>query len=88
MPEEDLRAGQVEEPEEVSDVVFPTGDEPSGVVEPGKEAFDLPTATIATEGAAILRRPSAGAIGRDHFDAVLVAQLRIQEVTVVAAIAD
>jgi len=88
MPEQDFGAGELEEGAKVLDVVFPASDEASGVVEPGEEAFDLPTPAIAAEGAAILAGPVPGAIRRDHLNAVLIAQLRVQDVAVVAAIAD
>ena len=33
--------------EEVFDVVFPSGDEPAEVVQPGKEPLDLPASLVA-----------------------------------------
>ena len=88
MPEQDLRAGELEQAEEIADVVFPASDQPARVVEPGKEAFDFPAATIAAEGPTVLGGTAARAIGRDHLDTVLVAELRIEQVAVVAAIAN
>ena len=69
-------------------MVFPAGDGPARVVEPGEEPFDFPAAAIASEGPPILRRPSARAVGRDHLDAVLVAELGVEPVAVIAAVAD
>ena len=88
MPEEDLGTRQLQEAEEVADVIFPAGDEPARVVEPGEEAFDLPAAPVTPQRTAILRRAAARAIRGNHLDAVLVAQLGIQQVTIVAAVAD
>ena len=51
MPEEDSGTGEMQHAEEVLDVVFPAGDEPSGVVQPGKEALDLPPAAVAAQAA-------------------------------------
>ncbi len=88
MPEQDFGAGELKQSEEVTDVVLPARDEASRVVEPGKETFDAPAASVASEGAAILCGPAPRAIGRDHLDTVLIAQLCIEEVAVVAAVAD
>ncbi len=44
MPEHDVCTREVQHSEKVVDVVFPTGEKPAGVVEPGEEAFDLPAA--------------------------------------------
>ena len=88
MPEEDLGARQLQEAEEVGDVVFPAGDQASRVVEPGEEALDFPAPPIAAERTAILRGAAPGPIRRDHLDPVLVAELRVQVVAVIAAVAD
>ncbi len=48
MPEQDAGAREVQHPEKILDVVFPAGDEPAGVMEPGKEALDLPAAPATT----------------------------------------
>ena len=45
MLEQDAGTREVQHPEEVLDVIFPAGDEPAGIVEPGKEPFDLPAAS-------------------------------------------
>ncbi len=69
-------------------MVLPSDDEPTRVVEPGKEAFDLPATTVAAERSAVLGAAPARAIWRNHLDAVVVTQLRVQEIAVVAAVAD
>jgi hypothetical protein len=48
----------------VVDVAFPTSDDAATLVEPGEEAFRLPTAARAAKRAAVLGAGSA--IGRDH----------------------
>ena len=88
MPQQDLCARELEKAEEVPDVIFPAGNQASRVVEPGEEAFDLPAPAVPPQGAAVLGTASPRAIGRDHFDAVVVAQLRIEQVAVVPAVAD
>jgi hypothetical protein len=89
MPEEDSGAGQLQHAEEVLDVILPAGDQPTGVVEPGKEAFDLPPTASPTQGASILGRcATAAAMPSDHLDAVLRAQELIERVAVVATVAD
>ena len=55
MPEQDAGAGELQHAEEVLDVIFPAGDEAAGVVEPGKEAFDLPAAASRAQRPAVLR---------------------------------
>jgi hypothetical protein len=90
MPEQDARARQVQHPKEVLDVKFPAGDEPTGVMQPGKEALDLPATPTSPKGSAILgaRAATVDAVCRDHLDAIALAQQRIEGITVVAAIAD
>jgi len=58
-------------------------------MEPGKQAFDLPTTTDAPQGTIVLgheatKRP----MRRDHCNVVSVAQVHIERVIVVLAIAD
>lgn len=88
MPEQDLRAGELDQAQKVADVIFPAGDEASRVVEPGKEAFDSPAAAIAAQRTSVLGGLAASAVGRDHLDPVAIAELDIEQVAVVAAVAD
>ena len=90
MPEQDAGARELQHPEEVFDVVLPAGDEPPGVVQPGKEALDLPPPSSPTQRASILGPPATaiGLVGGDHLDAVPVEQQRVERIAVVAAIAD
>jgi len=54
MSAQDEEAGEVGEAEEVFDVIFPSGDEPAVVLQPGEEALDLPSAAIAAQCAFVL----------------------------------
>ena len=59
MPKQDLRAGELEKAQEIADVIFPAGDQSARVVEPGKEAFNLPATTVPAQGPAVLGAASA-----------------------------
>ena len=75
---------------EVFSMVFPASNEAPRVVQPGKESLDLPAAAIAAQGAAILGRRvhAAHVVGRNQFDAVVVAQLPIQSFAIVGPVPD
>ena len=47
MPEQDVKAGELNKAEEVLDVIFPSGDEAAEVVHPNEEPFHSPAPTIA-----------------------------------------
>jgi hypothetical protein len=47
MPEQDVKAGELNKAEEVVDVVLPPGDEAAEVVHPSEEPFHFPPSTIA-----------------------------------------
>jgi hypothetical protein len=65
-------AGELHESEEVFDVVFPSRDEPSEVVHPGEEPFDLPSFLVAAELAPVLGLAPVAAVRGDHLDAVFL----------------
>ena len=70
-------------------MTFPASDDAPVVMEPGEETFDLPPAARAAKwsavlGAAATIRPML----RDQLDAVGLAQVGIQAVAVVTAVAD
>ena len=50
-----MKAGKVDEAEEVLDVVFPSGDEAAEAVHPGEEPLHLPSSSVAAELTSILR---------------------------------
>src|SRR5918993_199641 len=90
MPEQDAGTGKLQHPEKVLDMIFPAGDESPGVVEPGKEAFDLPATPTASKWPAILGGGAAAVafMRGDHLDAVTLAQHRIERIAVVPAVPD
>src|SRR6186997_2255114 len=90
MPEEHSRAGELNHAEEILGVILPTGHGPSGVVEPGEEAFHLPTAPTPAERAAVLSGwPAASpAMRGDHLDAVPLAEQGVERIAVIAAVPD
>ena len=84
-----MKAGEVDEAEEVFDVVFPTGDESAEVVHPGEEPLHFPASAIAAQFASILGRAFATAPVRcDQFDAIFGGELFIKRVRVVGFVAD
>ena len=68
---------------------FPAGHDATGVVKPGKEAFDLPAPPRAASGPAVLRaRFAVRVMPRDHLNSVGRPQVRIEPITVIPPIAD
>jgi hypothetical protein len=57
-------------------------------MQPGEEAFDLPTAADASERTPVLRARAAVPIRGDHFDPIRAHQRVVERIAVVAAIAD
>ena len=90
MPEQDARTRELQHPEEVGDVVLPARHEPTRVVEPGEEPFDLPAPSATAEGPPILGRRAAPAVTMrgDHLDVVAFPEQRVERITVVSAVAD
>ena len=89
MPEQDLHATQAHHAEEVLDVVLPTDDQPTKVMQPGKESFHSPTPAVPPQRATVLCGFAAlSAMGCDHLDAIALGQISIQAVTVVGFVAD
>ena len=65
MPEQEVKARELNKAEEVLDVVLPSGNEAAEVVHPGEEPFHFPARTVATQLSSIrvwLRRCRLGAI--------------------------
>src|ERR1700693_537181 len=56
MAEQDEGASEMEHAREVLQVILVTRDQPTIILEPCKQPFNLPWVTIATQGAAILRQ--------------------------------
>jgi hypothetical protein len=83
MPEQDVKAGELNKAVEVLDVVLPSGDEAGEVMHPGEEPFHSRTPTIAASLASILSLTSALPVGRDQFDVVFVSAFLVERVGVV-----
>ena len=89
MPEQDSGGRQVQHAEEVVGVAFPASDEAPEVMEPGKQALDLPAPAIAAEAASILRADHAiRSVRGNHLDAEVAAELGVERIAVVTAVAD
>jgi len=78
----------VDHSEVVFDVVFPAVHESAEVVHPGKESFDLPSFSVAAQGAAVLCFGASATVRSNHFDAVILGQLSVKPVGVVRLVAD
>ena len=83
-----MDASELDESEELFDVVFPSCDEPSEVVHPSEEPFDLPALLVASKFAPVLRFASVAAVRGDHLDAVFVLEPFVELVGVVSLVAD
>jgi len=84
-----LHATETHHTEEVLDVVLPADDQPTKVMQPGKESFHSPTSAVAPQRATVLRGfPALSAMGCDHLDAVALGQIAVQAVAVVSFVAD
>src|SRR6516164_8632430 len=67
MPEEDERASEVKHAREVLQIILVTRDQPTIILEPCEQPLDLPSVTIASQEASILRPVRAVAtMRRDH----------------------
>ena len=88
-PEEDNEAGELDANEKVVGVVFPADEDATLPLYPGEEALDQPASHVTTQPSPILRGrlTAVGTVRRDHLNAV-VAQLLIQRIAVIGAIAD
>ena len=80
MPEQEVKAGELDKPEKVLDVVFPARDQAAEVVHPGEEPFNFPAPAIAAQLSSVLRLPPALPVGRDQFDVVLLRELLVERV--------
>jgi len=88
-PQQDADASEVDEAQEVLGVSLVAGDQTPVVLEPGEQAFDLPSAPVSTQESAILGLPFAGGQVRgDEFDPALLAQALVQAVAVVGLVSD
>jgi len=90
MPQEDNGASELNHPEEILWVVFPASDRATKIMQPSKQSFDFPTATVATQSATILSRgPDAyNFVRRDELHTVALLDALVQRIAVVSAVAD
>lgn len=89
MSEHHMKAGEMDEAEDVFDVVFPSSDESAEIVHPGEQPFHFPSPAITAQLASIPSLLSATApVGRDHFDVVLCGELLVERVRVIGLVAD
>ena len=90
MSQEDHGASQLDHPEEIFWVVFPTNDSAAKIMKPGEQTLDFPAPSVATQNAAVLRG-SCNAhefVGRDELHAVPLMDALVQRIAVVSAVAD
>ena len=83
-----MQAGEVDEPEEVFDVVFPSSDESAEVVHPCEQPLCFPVSPVAPQLTGILTPAAVASVGRDHLDVVLAPERAIKRVRVVGLVAD
>jgi hypothetical protein len=78
----------MDKPEEIDDVIFPTGDQPAEVVHPREQPLDFPASPVTAQLAPVLTLASAPSIGRDHFYSVFGSELFVERVRVVCFVAN
>ena len=90
MPQKDDGTGELDHGEEIFRVIFPAHHDATKIMKPREQAFDLPAAAIATQGAAVLgdRLAAVPAVRRDQMHAQGVAQALVQRITVISFVAD
>src|ERR1700735_1745806 len=88
MSEQQVKAGKVDEAEEVLDVVFPSSDESAEVVHPGKQRLHFPAFSIAAQFAAILSPAPVAPVRGNQFNSVVFSEFRVERVRVVGLVAD
>jgi hypothetical protein len=90
MPQEDNGTSKLNHAEEILWVVFPANDHAAKIMEPCKQALDFPAAPVTTQYATILRRgfASGGIVRSNQLYTEALANLRVQRVTVVSAVAN
>src|SRR5580658_8987466 len=90
MSQEDYSACELNHPEEILWVVLPANDDATVIMEPSEQTLDLPATTVAAQHPAVLRRfsVSRGAVRRNQLNTKTLANLGVQRIAVVSAIAD
>jgi hypothetical protein len=89
MPEKNHSRSEVNHPQEVVGVAFPSRDDASKIMVPGKKPLDLPASPSTSQGSAILGATVAiGSVRRNQFDVICGCEVAIEAVTVVSLVAD
>src|SRR6266446_5657776 len=90
IPQEDDGTSELHHPEEILWVVFPANDHATKVMKPGEQALDFPATPVAAQHAAILCRfpASRGLVWRHQLHTEAFANLHIQRIAVVSAVAN
>ena len=88
MPQQYLRAAELNEAEKVLEVAFPAGDQAAEVVQPGREPLHFLPFAISAQRLAVLSSAPSPPVGRDQLDAVLGPELLVEHVRIVSLVAD
>lgn len=88
MSEQDYGERELNHRQEVLCVILIANGHPAKVVEPGKESFDLPAATVAAQRPKVLGLAPIAAVGSYHLDPKLCLHLFVQAVAVVSLVSD
>jgi hypothetical protein len=84
-----VKAGEVDEAEEVLDVVFPSGDESAEAVHPGEESLaPLRAFSVSGQPAPVVAPVPVAPVGRDHLDAAFLLEPSVERIRVVGLVAD
>jgi hypothetical protein len=86
MPHQDEGAREMKHAQEIVEPVFPPDCKAAVILEPRKQAFDLPPATVTAESAAILRAILAiASVWRNHLDSGL-GEIFVQTIRIVGVV--
>ncbi len=90
MPQQDDGAPELNQGEKIFKMVLLSHHQASEVLQPGKEAFDLPASAIAPELSSVLGLQSLAAtsVGCNHLDVPIFLQSLIKSIAVVSFISD
>ena len=89
MPQKDYCTRELDHGEEIFRVIFPAHYDATKIMKPGEQAFDFPSAAVATQRAAVLgdRLAAVPAMRRDQLHAQGVAQALVERVAVIGFVA-
>jgi len=88
MFQQDQKAGELHEAEEVLNVVLPARDQAAEVMHPCKKPLHFPAPAVAPQLATVLRLAASPPVGRNHLDVVLFGEPFVELVRVVGFVAD